>query len=753
MQPQDHGIEMKDKIAGARIHLIGIGGAGMLPLAIMLKQYGYVVSGEDDKLAQKARDILDRHEIAISILGSLQSLDSLQTVVRSSAIGDQHPSVIEAAKRGCRILARGEQLAELVNDKRVMAIAGSHGKTSTCGILVDLLESLGIYPCYLIGGLFSDAKDPGCWNESEWAVIEIDESDGTIEAFSPDVTIILNADHDHHAYYSRYEDYLASFERLLSRTKRKTVLTSELREALGSKADAEKIVWADEGNLPEIESNQIGAYSRQNQRAALAALAALEFPLPESMRMEFTPIDRRQALLYVSTEAHVFEDYAHHPVEVRAFREGLKEAYPGKTVVIFQPHRYSRTFTLKSELADELSAFDYVYLLDVYSASESMIEGGTGKDLFECLSDRTKHCQYVYDREELLNTLSGEVRDGEKVNIVFLGAGETNILASEFAESLKARDPHWGGFFEALGPVASPSTVLRRNEPLRTKTTLRVGGAAEMYLEPGSEKELLAALKYCSENCIRVFPLGRGSNLIVPEDGVKGLVIRLTGPNWKRFERIDDKSIRASAGLRIKELCSLACRHGLEGFEFLEGIPGSVGGSLRMNAGAMGGWIFDLVSSVRFAKLDGSIVEAKAEDLTVGYRHCLELENSIAIDVVMQSKASGQKEADLRRAIDVYQSKRKESQPREPSAGCIFKNPEGDSAGRLIEELGLKGTSIGGAEISQVHGNFIINRGGASSEDVIELVKLVRREAMEKRRVVLEPEALLYGNDWSHFLV
>ena len=194
-----------------------------------------------------------------------------------------------------------------------------------------------------------------------------------------------------------------------------------------------------------------------------------------------------------------------------------------------------------------------MYLLDVYSASESMIEGGTGKDVFECLSDRTKHCPYVYDREDLSNMLSREVRDGEKVNIVFLGAGETNILAGEFAENLKARAPRWGGFFEALGPVASPSTVLRRNEPLRTKTTLRVGGAAEMYLEPGSEKELLAVLKFCSENFIRVFPLGRGSNLIVPEDGVKGLVIRLTGPNWKRFERIDDKSIRVSAGLRIKE--------------------------------------------------------------------------------------------------------------------------------------------------------------------------------------------------------
>ena len=118
----------------------------------------------------------------------------------------------------------------------------------------------------------------------------------------------------------------------------------------------------------------------------------------------------------------------------------------------------------------------------------------------------------------------------------------------------------------------------------------------------------------------------------------------------------------------------------------------------------------------------------------------------------MKPKSSGQNVLDLRRAIDVYQSKRKESQPREPSAGCIFKNPEGDSAGRIIEELGLKGTAIGGAEISRVHGNFIVNRGGASSDDVIELVKLVRREALAKRRVELQPEALLYGNSWEEAL-
>ena len=736
----------------SRIHLVGVGGAGMLPLAIILQEAGYAVSGEDDRLASKARTYLDDHGIRLGTFDDFNRSDPVGTVVRSSAVGDQHPSIVQAKKGGCRILARGEQLAEIVREKRVIAVAGSHGKTSTCGILIDLLEEIGVSPCYAIGGLFSDGKDPGRWNDSEWMAVEIDESDGTIEAFSPEVSIILNADHDHHAFYGRFEDYLASFVRLAGRTKSKVVLPGTLKEMFVGQVDREKILWIDEQALPEIDSNQIGAYSRDNQQAALTALMAAGFSLPETNRIDFTLVDRRQSVLYASTNTRVLEDYAHHPAEIRAFRKGLKEAYKGRNIVVFQPHRYSRTLRLKSELAKELAEFDSVYLMDVYNASESPIDGGTGRDLLECLSNKTGECQYADSREDLLEALELSVQGEEPVNIVFLGAGETNVLAENFVENLKVKDGLWGGFFQTLARVASPDMVLKRNEPLLAKTTLRVGGPAEMYFEPASEKELVAGLRYCSENGIPARPLGRGSNLVVPDEGVSGLVIRLVGPNWKRFERIDEKSVRVGAGLRIKELCSPACRRGLEGFEFLEGIPGSVGGSLRMNAGAMGGWIFDLVSRVRFAKLDGSIVEASAEELTVGYRHCRELEESIAIDVVMESKASGRDELELRRAIDVYQSKRKESQPREPSAGCIFKNPEGDSAGRLIEDLGLKGTVIGGAEISRIHGNFIINRGGATSNDVIELIKLVRREAKDKRSVELEPEALLYGNSWGRFL-
>ncbi len=328
------------------------------------------------------------------------------------------------------------------------------------------------------------------------------------------------------------------------------------------------------------------------------------------------------------------------------------------------------------------------------------------------------------------------------MNVVFLGAGRTDILASQFVRNLVSKDLRWGTLYSEIARVLDYGSKIRSQEPLSNKTTLRLGGTAELYFEPASEPELAAALRVCHESGIPVYPLGRGSNLIVPDSGVSGLVIRLSHPHWRRFEILSEGEIRVGAGMRIKELCGVACREGLEGFEFLEGIPGSVGGALRMNAGAMGGWMFDVVKSVRFAHLDGTLVEANASELSVGYRHCRELKGAIALDAVLVASSVGQKEVELRKAIDVYQSKRKESQPREPSAGCIFKNPEGASAGQLIDELGLKGTAIGGAEISPVHGNFIVNRGGATSEDVIELVRLVRRVAKSRRSIDLEPEKL-----------
>jgi UDP-N-acetylenolpyruvoylglucosamine reductase len=253
---------------------------------------------------------------------------------------------------------------------------------------------------------------------------------------------------------------------------------------------------------------------------------------------------------------------------------------------------------------------------------------------------------------------------------------------------------------------------------------------------------------------LRVLPLGRGSNLLVPDEGVDALVISLRHPFWESFTPMPDGRIRVGAGLRLKNLCGLAAKAGLVGFEFLEGIPGNVGGSLRMNAGAMGGWIFDVVESVDLVTLAGERRTLPKSAMHVDYRHCAELDSAIALGATLRPPAAdtAKPAAEINQQIDVYRDKRRKTQPREPSAGCIFKNPPGDSAGRLIDAAGLKGAREGDAEVSQVHANFIINHDHARAADVITLVRRVRAQVEKAHGIRLEPEVLLYGRDWKDFL-
>lgn len=307
----------------------------------------------------------------------------------------------------------------------------------------------------------------------------------------------------------------------------------------------------------------------------------------------------------------------------------------------------------------------------------------------------------------------------------------------------------WDALAGDLRGTMGPESGVRREEPLATRTTLRVGGAARILAEPASEADLAAVLQRSNAVGAPVIMLGRGSNLLVPDSGVDAVVISLGHPAWQRFVPEADGRVRVGAGLRLKNLCGLASKAGLVGFEFLEGIPGNVGGALRMNAGAMGGWMFDVVEEVRVMARDGAVRTYRKAEMKVDYRHCAELEAAIALEAILRPArvAPGEDEA-IRRQIDAYRDKRHQSQPREPSAGCMFKNPPGDSAGRLIDAAGLKGERVGGAEVSTVHANFIINRGGATSADVIALVRRVRERVQGASGVTLEPEVLLYGGDW-----
>lgn len=771
-----------------RIHCVGVGGMGVAPLAIYLAQMGFVVSGEDDALTDDVRTLLAREKVTIS---SIQPECDL--VVYSSAISKTHPAFIAAAERGLPLVRRGEMLAEVVRDKKLVAICGSHGKTTTTALLITALRQAGFPAGYVLGGLFNDETAPARIGSNEWVVAEIDESDGTIERFSPAITVAVNLDWDHPDQYRQLADLERTFASLFTRTS-DAVLVSDAcplsQKIVGRGSSAafsapegrsapslltfgrsgtfaatidretgERMALKLSGQFAIVEAvvRASGEFNVANATAALAAAQRMGVTLAPRLLAEFPGVRRRQAVLHDANDITVLEDYAHHPSEIRALLTSLRRRVRqgGRLIVVFQPHRFSRTAQFKSEFAAALTLGDRAYLLDVYAAGEAPIVGGTTADIYAEIKRSAPALPVNYlpgDDEGFYAALTAEVTAGDLV--AFVGAGDIDRKARHWLQSLQDAaklNEQWDDFYATLQAQLPEATKLKREELLGTKTTLRVGGPARVYAEPTSIDELKVLLREAKQVGVEVFLLGRGSNLIVPDEGVDGLVISLANEAWAKFEPRPGGRVWVGAGLRLKNLCGLAVKAGLTGFEFLEGIPGNVGGALRMNAGAMGGWMFDVVEQVEIVTLSGEVKQLARENMHVNYRHCAELHHTIALGALLRPVAQADATA-VSRQIDVYRRKRQESQPREPSAGCIFKNPPGASAGRLIDESGLKGERVGDAEVSAVHANFIVNRGNATSADVLELVRRVRARVWEVKGVNLEPEVLLYGKSWSDVL-
>jgi UDP-N-acetylenolpyruvoylglucosamine reductase len=298
------------------------------------------------------------------------------------------------------------------------------------------------------------------------------------------------------------------------------------------------------------------------------------------------------------------------------------------------------------------------------------------------------------------------------------------------------------GAAEELARRLSEATVIRRDELLAKHTTLRVGGPADVYVEPGSEQDLAAILAWCHEGGRRFFLLGRGSNLLVKDDGFRGVVICLANAQFGRI-KVAGARLNCGAGAKLNAVAVAARRNGLAGLEFLEGIPGSIGGALRMNAGAMGRAMLDVVESVRLMSFDGSVHERLAPELALAYRSCPALKTHIALAAVLRGQP-GSRET-IEQVMNEYSRKRWQSQPAAPSAGCIFKNPPSIPAGKLIDELGLKGTRIGGAVVSAEHGNFIVNSGTATARDMFDLIEIIKQRVRAERGIELETEVEIVG--------
>jgi UDP-N-acetylenolpyruvoylglucosamine reductase len=299
-------------------------------------------------------------------------------------------------------------------------------------------------------------------------------------------------------------------------------------------------------------------------------------------------------------------------------------------------------------------------------------------------------------------------------------------------------------FAAQLKSCVSTATLIRRDEPLAKRTTLRVGGPADIYVEPANEDDLAAVLKLCGQRAMPRFVLGRGSNLLVRDGGFRGVVICLSHPAFSKIE-ISGETMRCGAGAKLKNVAVEARRNGLSGLEFLEGIPGSVGGALRMNAGAMGGQTFDAVERVRIMDFHGSVSEMPREKMAVAYRGCATLKDHVALAATFKCQRASREEIEKR--MKSFSEKRWESQPAAPSAGCIFKNPPMIPAGKLVDELGLKGARVGGAVVSAEHGNFIINDGKAIARHVLELIDILKAKAKAERGIELHTEVEIVGEN------
>lgn len=297
---------------------------------------------------------------------------------------------------------------------------------------------------------------------------------------------------------------------------------------------------------------------------------------------------------------------------------------------------------------------------------------------------------------------------------------------------------------DTIKAIAGAENV-KTNEPMSIHTTFRIGGNADYFVTPESVETLKQLLELLKKSDISYYITGNGSNLLVSDKGFRGVVIQLAD-KFANVEYINDNTVEAMSGVKLSKLGNMLAKKGLAGFEFATGIPGTVGGAVRMNAGAYGGEIKDIIVSAKVLDKDGNILEINKDELALGYRtSCIKDKEYIVISAVFRL-TNGEPEQ-INANIKELAEKRRAKQPLEyASAGSTFKRPEGYFAAKLIEDAGLKGAACGQAQVSEKHAGFVINKGNATAKDVCELTDMIKSKVKQMSGVNLELEVIKVGD-------
>ena len=749
--------------APMRVHLIGVAGSGMSGLASLLIGMGHKVSG-CDRVTSAETERLQRAGLSFSSPHNAHSVADADVVVYSSAIRDENVALAAAREAGISTVRRAECLAAILETKDGIVISGTHGKTTTSAMSAHVLRRGAVHPSHYVGAEIPVLGTNAHWDEQgKLMVAEGDESDGTLALYQPKHTVVLNVEEEHLDFYSGIDHIKQVFTTLLDRTSGAVIYCGECpvaTELCASREGSVSYGWSDADyvaenileqggivafdviyqgeNLGRVELGVPGRHNALNALGAiaLAGICGVSFNDASRALATFAGARRRFETKYLSPRLRVIDDYGHHPTELAATLQTARSLNPKRLVVLFQPHRFSRTQKLADDFGRVLQAADRVFVTDVYPASELPIDGVSGQTIVDAMKAHGNvPSEVVGSVPQSHHAVGNALKDGDM--LITLGAGNVHEAGTKIARDQVVLE-------DILGECGEGKAKVNLYEPMRKHTTMLVGGPAQFWVEPQTHNCFARAVKYCRERSIPVRVLGRGSNLLVRDGGIRGVVIH---PSKGVFGEVsvEGNVLTAGAGVRFKKLASVAQKAGLTGFEWMEGIPGNVGGGLRMNAGAMGTETFDQVVEVTFLDEDGEIRTRNRDEIEAFYRNVPELRRSFALSASFRGEQA--EASSIKQKMAISMEKRRSSQPLAASAGCIFKNLELMPAGMLVDTLGFKDSSVGKARVSLEHGNFIVNDGKATAQDVLDLIDSIRSKAKEEKGVNLETEVQIIGED------
>ena len=760
--------KLTDRAHPLHIHLIGVAGSGMSGLARMLMEIGHRVSGcdrstsrETERLQQAGLDFYSPH--------SATPVQDADVVVYSSAIREDNVALRAARESGKLCIRRAECLAAILNSKKGIVVAGTHGKTTTSSLTAHLLREGRLRPCHYVGAEIPVLGANAHWNEeSEYLVAEGDESDGTLVNYLPEYSVILNIEAEHLDFYRDLDHIKSVFSRLCAQTRGKIIYCKSdpgASDVCSSFPNSISYGWENadytadevevksgrtvftirhgEQTLGRVELGVPGRHNVLNSLASVALALELGCDFAAIVRglASFAGARRRFETKYLSHDYRIVDDYGHHPTEIAATLATARSLKPARLVVLFQPHRYTRTKLLRDDFGRVLKDVDRLFVTDVYPASEPPIPGISGQTIVDAVLEQGgEHVQFLPDLCRAHHVIGNFLRPGDL--FLTLGAGNVHDVGTRIANDMRL-------LAEMRQDCGSDFTA-RLYEPMSRHTTIGVGGNAQFWLEPDSAAVARSALAFFKDRNIPVYFVGRGSNLVVRDGGIRGAVIHLSCGEFDELSA-DGCHITAGAGVKLKKLAAFAAANGIAGFEWMEGIPGCIGGSWRMNAGSMGGDMWSIFQSAEAMDKEGEPLHFDKMTMQgAQYRLIPEFEHNIVLRATFCGFPGNP--AEIEAKMQEFHNKRRMSQPQQPSAGCTFMNPpNADPAGKIISDLGLKGYSIGGAQVSDLHANFIMNTGEARASDVTELIDLIRRRVKQERGITLKTEVQVIGERESEF--